>query len=442
MPPELATPEAPPESAIPANLDVLPESVRAAAPKQNLEAEVDKFFTKPSAPAAPKPPAAQPAAQPPAEPGVKPKTETLADKLAARAAKPKVPAEGAKPDAKPSEAPAPEGQKSAAQEAKKNPEDELDLDTKASTAARENFAKLRSITKGVRDQLINRDRELTELRTKLEAASKAPTSEQLARLESLEKEHKALSDRLLLIDTQNHPQFKAQYVAPREAALATAKELLEANGVQGADLNKLLAMPRGDLGKAVSEIVKTLPDLDRSEVSQAVLQAWKLNQAGDAALKNASQTYQGIRQHTVEQQKQLFNSQFERLTAGHQVAKLEIPADASAEVRAEYEAFNKDAESIRTHAEQIALEPTTEDRIVEHAMKVAAYDFHLKHVQPKLLAAINDRNEVIARLTSELEGFRARNPNRQIAPIPGGQDATPASKPDSIEGVADRFFKS
>lgn len=438
MPP-IETPDAPPaEAAEPINTDVLPESVRAAAPKQNLEAEVDKFFQKT---AATTPPPAKPAA--PKEPGVKPPTETVADKLAARAAKPKVPAENqepkpseaaAKPEAKPTETPAPE--------AKKNPEDELELDQKASTAARENFSKLRNITKGVRDQLISRDRELTDLKAKLEAASKAPTSEQLKKLEQLEKEHKALSDRLLLIDTQNHPQFKAQYIAPRDAALTSAKELLEANGVANADLNKLLALPRGELGKAVGELVKSLPDLDRSDVSQAVLNAWKLNQAGQDALRNAGDTYQGIRQKTVEQQKQMFNSQFDAITKGHQVAKLEIPVDASAEVRAEYEAFNADADALRANAEKIALEPTTEESIVERSMKVAAYDFHLKHVQPKLLSAINERNEVIARLTRELDGYRARNPNRQIAPIPGGSHEAAAPQADSIEAVADRIFKS
>ena len=450
MPASVETPtEAAPETALPSAIEsVLPESVRSAVQPPDIGSVVDQFFKEPAAapkPAAPAPKPAESVAPKPTEPAVKPKTETVAERLAARAAKPKVPAENADPkkeEAKPGDAPKPEGTDPAKEpEAPKNPEDEINLDPKAHPATAENFKKLRTITKGVRDQLITKDREVQELKSKLQAASVAPTTAQLQELEKLRAEHKALSDRLLVLDTQNHPKFQEQFVLPKQAALAATKELLEASGVKDADLAKLIDLPRGELGKAVAQLTKDLPDLDRSEVASNILQAWQLNEAGRAALKQANQTHSSIRQRTEIEQKQLFESRWGETVKDAAPVKLEIPADAAPEVRAEYEAFNADVEAIRTRAEQIALTPLTEEQVADHAIKSSAYDFHLKHVQPQLLKAIEARNETIARLTSELEKYRSRNPNRDIRPTPtDAGNATPAKTANSIEELADSMY--
>lgn len=437
MPPSVETPtlEAAPEPIAPALDSALPESVRAVVPKQDYAATVDQFFKEPAK--APAPPPAAPKAEapkPPAEPAVKPKTQSVADKLAERAAAPKVKAED------PPAAPKAEAPKADAPPPEKSPEDEVEIDARAANSTKESFLKLKTITKGVRDQLIAKDREAHDLREKLAAAAIAPTTQQLAELERLKAEHKALSDRMLVIDTENHPAFKQQYVEPRNQAIAAAKELLEANEIKDADLAKLINLPRGELGRAVGELTKNLPDLDRAEVAQNVLQAWKLNEAGRAALKSASSTYQGIRQKTEAEQHQLFASRW-TTTAGAGPVKLEIAADATPEQRAEFEAFNTDVEAIRTRAEQIALAPLSEEQVADHAIKSSAYDFHLKHVQPQLLKAITERNETIAELTRQLENYRSRNPNRDIAPTPAGS-AEPAkgAGAGSIEELANSMY--
>lgn len=418
MPP---TEEPPVETLEPAapSVNALPESVAAVVKKADFESIADQFHPKETPPIEKKDETIVP------ETVVEKKPVTLAEKIAARAAKPKVKAEG-ETIVPPKEEPA------------VNPEDKLELDAKSSTVARENFKVLKGITKGVRDQLITKDREVSDLRTKLEAATKAPTTVDAAKLTRLEAEHKALSDRLLLIDTQNHPTYQAQFVAPKNQALQAAKELLPAE--KAGDLNKLMSLPRSELGKAVSELTKDLPDIDRADASQSILAAWKLEQAGSEALKNAGATYQNIRQKTETEQKQIFGQRWQSVAQEERIELLEVPADADAETRTDIEAYNADAAAVQTRAEQIALGKVGETDVADFAIKASAYDFHVKRVLPRIGREIGQMQVVINRLTKELEGYRSRNPRRDITHIPGVDNRPPPAKVDSIEAAADAHF--
>ncbi len=406
----------------------LPESAAAVLPEVKADFGVDAFFEKigkaPEA-AAPKPvekPVVVSADDaPPAPKG------SIAAQFAAKnkpiAAKP---AETVKPV------------EVAAPVVEPNPEDKLELDAKASTATREHFKTLKSVTKELRASVQQREQELADYKAKLEAASRAPSAAELERLAKLEAENKQFSDELLLTKTEKHPKFIAQFVEPKNQALAAAKELL---GEKGSEVSKLLNLPRAELGKAVQELTKDMPDMDRLDVAASVRKAWELEQAGKDALAKAGDTYSSIRTKSAEEQKALFGQRFEKIapSLAEHLVKLEAPANATPQQRQSVDAYNDAAASIRASAEKAALGAVDDDAVVLHATKSAAYDFH-NQVMPRLMQEFSEQQEVIQGLTKELALYRGKNPNKSISPSLA--DSAPSSKPQSIEELADAHFKS
>lgn len=423
------------EDKIPADISAIPESANVQPAEKDYG--VDKFFPSDDAQPAPQPAPTKKAdaissddAPPPKKDAAPaPKPQTLAEKLAAKA----------KPAEKPAETPDPKAEKPAETAPTTFEEDQLDLDKKASVPARENFAKLKGITKTIRGQLVAKDREVAELRSKLEAGSKAPTAEQSAELERLRSEHKALNDRLLVIDTQNHPSFQAQYVAPKTAALTAAKELLG----KDVDLAAMLTLPRSEFGKKVSELAKDLPAFDQTDFAQHMRNALQLEQGGRQALAKASETAQAIAAKNGAAQKQVFQQRWDAMRGpvGEHIVKLEVAPDAPADVRSSIEAYNQAVEQLSVNAEKVATAPMDEASIADHSIKAAAYDFHIGHVMPRLSQEIGQMQDTIRQLSKELEGYRSRNPKKDIGPSTGKSGADkvdPASM--TIEQLADLHY--
>lgn len=404
------------------SLTAIPESAGIKAPASDFG--VDAFFPgekKLEAPATAKPAAVSGDDAPPAA-----KT-SLAAQVAAKAKPATVvpPAEAKKPEAAPAPA------------AAEHPEDKLEVDSKSSPATREHFKTLKGVTKTLRGALQAQEAKVSELQSKLEAASKAPSATETAELSRLREEAKQLSDRLLLLDTQNHPKFKAQYEQPKQEALSAAKALL---GDKASDAAKLLNLPRAELGKAISDLTKDLPDLDRRDVTDQLYKAWQLEQGGREALAKAGETNSAIRKLTIEEQRAGFGQRWDKIvpSLAENIVKLEVPADATREQRESIERYNEAAAAIRQSAEKVALGAIDEDAIVSHAAKSAAYDFHIGHVMPRIGQEISEMQETIAGLTKELAMYRGKNPKRDIGASLASSEIS--SKAQSIEELADAAF--
>lgn len=412
------------EPVVPASpQSVLPESTVAALPKVSADFDVDKFFPKEGEKpaAAPVKPAAVSADDaPPVAP------QTLAAKLAAKS-KPATPEAKVAPEAKPADPVAVE-----------HPEDKMELDAKASVATRENFKNLKGVTKTLRGSLQAQEAKVAELQAKLEAASKAPSATEAAELAKLREESKALSDRLLLIDTKNHPKFKAQFEEPKNAAISAAKELL---GDKASGVSKLLDLPRAELGKALSELTKDLNDLDRRDVTDSLYKAWQLEQAGRDALAKAGETHSAIRSKDMQEQKARFGERFEKIipSLAEHLVKLDVPANATAQQRQSIEDYNSGVTKIRENAEKLALGTIDEDSIVSASAKAAAYDFHIAQVMPRIAQEVSEMQEVIAGLQKELALYHGKNPKRDIGA--SLVDSHAPAKAQSIEELADQHFK-
>lgn len=319
----------------------------------------------------------------------------------------------------------------------KAPEDEMDLDHRSSPIARQNFAKLKSISKENRARALKAEQERDSLNARIAELQKTPAAAVVnnEEVEGLKKQLKELSDWKLIHDTKNHPVFQKQYVEPRKEALANAQELLKANGKDG-DLASLLERPRGELGKAIAELVKDLPPLDQTEISQNVLQAYKLRQQEQQALAQANEVNGSLRQNTAQEHEKAFDSTWNKSAAKFQelLQPVEIPANFSAQQKADLEAYNESIKSLQSNAKKIATGASSYEAVSEAAIKAATYDLHVQHVIPRLAAEMQSMLEVIQAQKKEIDGYRSRNPNREISATPNAPSK--AAAPSTIEEAA------
>ena len=320
-----------------------------------------------------------------------------------------------------------------------NPEDRIQLTREASPAAHESFKAMRTVAGGLRDQLIARDRELTEARAEVDRLKSGAVSVETPEIVKLKQEHEAMSKRLMVVDLQSHPQFQQRFVAPRTAAEQEATAILAAHGVQ-ADIEGLLNKNPVDFRKALSDVAAKLPTaLDQADFANAMRTAHTLKQQGDQAVQNAGQLNHTMKQQTVEGHRRAFDEVYTRTVGGLRLAELRAPAGATPQEVAEVEAYNTGIRNLRTEAEKIALGTSDPQSIAAASLRAAAYDFHQARVMPMMLKVISGKDATIADLTAQLNGLRARNPNRDMRGIDGGGEGVDPSKMDNHQ-AADYWF--
>src|SRR4029079_2674225 len=120
-------------------------------------------------------------------------------------------------------------------------------------------------------------------------------------VERLKAEHKALSDKMALIDVASTPDFQRQYTLPKTKAVAEASEVLAYSGKEGVDVNALLGKDRKNFSAAVAELTKDLNPMDATTVQTALRDAYRISTEEKAALANSSQLREQIRQRTEAQ---------------------------------------------------------------------------------------------------------------------------------------------
>lgn len=416
-------PTADDRSVLPAGVVVNPVHDASEFFKKHKEANPD--VVPPPKPA--EPPPAKPAdtkIEPTPEPAAKP---GLADKLLK-----KTPTSAA--------APAPDKKPDAAQDDfLKTLESAPPPDMSKKGAVAEHFDKWKGEAK---HHISGLSTKIGELEKQLAEARKAPVSAVAApEVEKLKAEHKEMSDRLLILDAQNHPQFRQQFTEPKKAVLENAANILTENGVAGIDVAGLLAKPRSEFGKAVSEASSKLSDFDKTEFQTEMKRAWDIQQNERAALGRSRETLQAIQQQNQSRGQQAFDSVAKELTSavGEFMPTMEVPDGATADVKDEIEKYNAAAQFLPEAAKKIAFDVGDEKAVAKHAFKSAAYDFHINHALPKLLHEHQGAIDMIASLRKELTDIRARNPNlNRHAPAGSDNGAPDPSKMTHAEAA--RFF--
>lgn len=308
------------------------------------------------------------------------------------------------------------------------PEDKLP--EPATEAAKAGWKELKAMTKAERNRATIAEARIKELEAK--QATSAPVAADTAELERLRTEHKALSDRLLTLDLQNHPDFHKQYVAPKKAALETAKEVIGYNGKEAGALDALLTKPLKDFNAAVSELTDKMNPADAMTVMQSLRQARDIAGQEAAALAKAGDVHQQLQQKTAQMQRQAFEAVSKEIT----LPKMEVKPDATPEERAAADAYNQSIESLRPEAEKMAFGKITEHDVAKMAHNNALLGHMTRHVIPGLQKRDQAQTQIIADLTAQLKALQGGK-----APSPsGGAPAQAAPQNESIEQMARRAW--
>lgn len=352
------------------------------------------------------------------------------------------PAEAAKtPDAVPGAEPAktPEApsviKKTEAPKASESPPVEFPEDKlpePATEAAKAGWKELKAITKAERNRATVAEARLKELEAK-----STSTPANVEETERLKAELKTYSDRLLVLDLQNHPDFHRQYREPVKKAFAESAQLLTDNGVDGnVDFDALLAKPRVEFAKTVSELASKMNAFDGQTFTANMREAFRLRGEEKMALDKAGDVQKQFENKAAAEQKKAFEAVAADVVPNFE--KREVTPEMSAEEKSSVEAYNQSVDSIRATAERLSFGKVGPKDVAMMSFKAAAMDHLTQHAVPFLESHIKGQNQVIADLTAQLKALQGGK-----APAPSGgapaQNQTPAN--ESIEASARRVWR-
>ena len=371
----------------------------------------------------------KPAATPSVEASNQPKVDSLEAHFSAKPA-PKEPAKVAAPV----EAPPPAGDKPAEPAAPAVPTDDIDkmeLGEKASDNARTNFAKLREVAKQERLAKAALEKQLADLKAQQETLAKAAPQD-TAEQERLRAEHKAMADRLALVDLKNHPDYVRQYEVPKTAALAEAKEVLDYNEIP-ANLESLMGKSLKEFSAEVSKLTKDMNSMDATAVQTSLRNAWKINNDATAALSKSQELAKALSEKSAHAQKQAVEKVWGTFKEAESIlAKRPVPEGATPEELAEITSYNEAVQGLRSNYERNAFGRMTEEETARMALKATTFDFIQTHgvkmmdraykgMEARALAAEKQLNELKA----------ARSPGN----MGGDPQKATASAPKTFEEV-------
>ena len=319
----------------------------------------------------------KPAATPSVETSNQPKVDQLEAHFKTKAA-PKEPAKVAEP--KPAEAPPPAAAdgKPAAPVVPTDDIDKMELGEKASDNARTNFAKLREVAKQERLAKAALEKQLADLKAQQETLAKAAPQD-TAEQERLRAEHKAMADRLALVDLKNHPDYVRQYEVPKTAALAEAKEVLDYNEIP-ANLESLMGKSLKEFSAEVSKLTKDMNSMDATAVQTSLRNAWKINNDATAALSKSQELAKALSEKSAHAQKQAVEKVWDTFKEAESIlAKRPVPEGATPDELAEIASYNEAVQGLRSNYERNAFGRMTEEEAARMALKATTFDFIQTH---------------------------------------------------------------
>ena len=256
--------------------------------------------------------------------------------------------------------------------------DRMELGEKASDNARTNFAKLREVAKQERLAKAALEKQLADLKAQQETLAKAAQPD-TAEQERIRAEHKAMADRLALVDLKNHPDYVRQYEVPKTAALAEAKEVLDYNGVT-ANLESLMGKSLKEFSADVSKLTKDMNSMDATAVQTSLRNAWKVHNDATAALSKSQELAKALAEKSAHAQKQAVEKVWGTFKEAESIlAKRATPEGATPEEVAEIASYNEAVQGLRSNYERNAFGRMTEEETARMALKATTFDFIQTH---------------------------------------------------------------
>ena len=256
--------------------------------------------------------------------------------------------------------------------------DRMELGEKASDNARTNFAKLREVAKQERLAKAALEKQLADLKAQQETLAKAAPQD-TAEQERLRAEHKAMADRLALVDLKNHPDYVRQYEVPKTAALAEAKEVLDYNEIP-ANLESLMGKSLKEFSAEVSKLTKDMNSMDATAVQTSLRNAWKINNDAASALSKSQELAKALSEKAAHAQKQAVEKVWGTFKEAESIlAKRPVPEGATLEELAEITSYNEAVQGLRSNYERNAFGRMTEEETARMALKATTFDFIQTH---------------------------------------------------------------
>lgn len=256
--------------------------------------------------------------------------------------------------------------------------DRMELGEKASDNARTNFAKLREVAKQERLAKAALEKQLADLKAQQETLAKAAPQD-TAEQERLRAEHKAMADRLALVDLKNHPDYVRQYEVPKTAALAEAKEVLDYNEIP-ANLESLMGKSLKEFSAEVSKLTKDMNSMDATAVQTSLRNAWKINNDAASALSKSQELAKALSEKAAHAQKQAVEKVWGTFKEAESIlAKRPVPEGATPEELAEITSYNEAVQGLRSNYERNAFGRMTEEETARMALKATTFDFIQTH---------------------------------------------------------------
>ncbi len=297
-----------------------------------------------------------------------------------------------------------------------------------SKANKAHWDKLREASQKQINEEKNRAAALAAKLKTYETATPADT-ERATRLEAQLKE---AQDSLAVYNLKSHPDFKRQYVEPKEKALSEAKMLLADNGVSDApDMAALLAKPRVDFAKTVSELASKLPAFDQGSLVASMREAYRLHGEENNALSRSAEMNQQLASKAAAQARQGFEESKNEFVT--RIQELAIPEGADEAKVAEVTAFNKARQEALQEMEKMTFGKMTEREVAAVAARAATTNLFAHHVLPAVQRELKRSNELLAEATAELAAIKSKkNPGtfagpteRKAAPRQNNGSTTP-----------------
>lgn len=340
------------------------------------------------------PPDAPPVAPAPAPPPSPPKPPPAAPVAPAVPAAPKKPLQFPQKPAQPQLDPA---------------ADDIQIpDSIKSTKAADDWRKLHSEAKTLREQIKTRDAELSKF---MEARSKAPPE-----VETLKKQNHELSEKLRIAAVEQHPQFQQYFGSRTAAAIATARA---AAGVDRAEeVARILQMPESDFRtEKIDAVLAELPISRQTRILSALSELDRVNVERSEAIERAKKDGSALDQQQQQQQQAQAAKLKEIFENTLREAQESIPAFQPRDGDAEWN--EKVENTIATARHIFGGDLSVEDRARAIMWAASAPTFM----------------ESAAALSQEVETLKAENAAlRSATPTPGGGgggDLTPEAEPAS-----------
>jgi hypothetical protein len=315
----------------------------------------------------------------------------------------------------------------------------VDVSPEADDALPENDWKA---AKAVRQQLRTRLAEVEEREKKAsqELTRYREVVPDTAEVQRLREEHKVFSEKVALLDYQNHPEFRKQFTEPKEKLNGEIKTILADNGIEGFDLKAVLALPRAEMAKRISEVTDKLNSYDAGEFRLQLREYGKLSSAEQTALGTHKEALANLSQINQAKQRTAFEGKWKSTSFATFAQKLEPPEGATPDEVAQIRSLNQGIDTMRENAEKYAFSLGDESQAAEVAIKASNYDFVVNHAFPRMQSDYKKLQGQYQAVITKLQELAAHKPGTDFGGGSAPKPDTPENLP--IKDQVKRVFRS